>query len=251
MTHDMDKPAPCTPRNKPEAPVAAECTRHTATSGAADGNHREQSPPEELANAITHGLGLMLSCGCLATGVIFAARYSSPPIIVSVAIYGATLCLLYLASTLYHSLPPGRAKSIWNILDHSAIYLLIAGSYTPITLALTRESPGWGWSLFVVVWGLAIVGIAFQALFIHRFRILSTLTYVAMGWLVVVAARPVWKLLGLRGVGWMALGGFFYTLGIAFYAWKRARFTHAVWHLFVLAGSICHFLGILLYVVLG
>ena len=125
---------------------------------------REQTLPEEIANAVTHGIGLLLSVACLAVGVVFASIYSTPAIITSVAIHGATLCILYLSSTLYHSLPPGKAKRVWNIFDHASIYLLIAGTYTPITLALAYQQPGWGWSLFGIIWGLALVGIVFQAL---------------------------------------------------------------------------------------
>ncbi len=223
----------------------------TGPARARSGAPRAQTAHEEIANAVTHGAGLMLSVACLTVGVVFAVRYSTPMIITSVAVYGATLCLLYLSSTLYHSLPPGRAKHIWNICDHATIYLLIAGTYTPITLALTSQAPGWGWSLFGVIWALALAGIVFQACFIHRYRILSTLTYLAMGWLVLVAIKPMWQFLGPRGFRWIALGGACYSLGIIFYAWKRPRFTHAVWHLFVLAGSLLHFLGILLHIVLG
>ena len=212
---------------------------------------REQSLAEEIANAVTHGIGLLLSVACLAVGVVFASIYSTPAIITSVAIHGATLCILYLSSTLYHSLPPGRAKRVWNIFDHASIYLLIAGTYTPITLALAYQQPGWGWSLFGIIWGLALVGIVFQALFIHRFRLLSTLTYLFMGWLVIFAIRPMWHLLGPQGFLWIGLGGICYSLGVIFYVWKRPLFTHAVWHLFVLAGSLLHFLGILFHVVLG
>jgi len=210
-------------------------------------NLREQTAAEEIANSVTHGVGLLMSIVCLVVGVGFAVRSGSPIIVVSVSIYGATLCLLYLASTLYHGLPPGRAKRIWNILDHCAIYLLIAGTYTPYTLGVL--SPGWGWSLFGVIWGLAVAGIVFQALFIHRYRILSTLTYLAMGWLVMVAVYPMWRNLGPHGFLWVALGGACYTLGTVFYAWKNVRFMHAVWHLFVLAGSLLHFLGVFWYVV--
>lgn len=222
-----------------------------ATPGTRREPPREQTLPEEIANAVTHGLGLLLSVGCLATGVIFAARYSTTTIITSVAVHGATLCLLYLSSTLYHSLPPGRAKHVWNLFDHASIYLLIAGTYTPITLALATRQPVWGWGLFGVIWGLALLGIVFQACFLHRFRALSTLTYLAMGWLVLIAIQPMWQLLGPRGFLWIALGGACYSLGVVFYAWTRPRFTHAVWHLFVLAGSLLHFLGILFHVVLG
>ncbi len=211
---------------------------------------REQTPEEEIANTVTHGVGLMLSCACLALGVVFAALRGDPWIVVSVSVYGATLCLLYLSSTLYHGTRDRRAKHFWNILDHSAIYLLIAGTYTPLTLGPLRTNGAWGWTLFGVVWALAIAGIVFQALFIHRHRIFSTVTYLAMGWLVLIAIRPLWHELGPRGFVWIALGGACYSLGIFFYAGKRLPFAHAVWHLFVLVGSMLHFLGILLHVVL-
>lgn len=211
---------------------------------------REQTPAEEIANTVTHGVGLMLSCACLTLGVVFAALRGDPWIVVSVSVYGATLCLLYLSSILYHGTRERRAKHFWNILDHAAIYLLIAGTYTPLTLGPLRTNGAWGWSLFGVIWGLAIGGMVFQALFIHRHRIFSTLTYLAMGWLVLIAIQPLWRELGPRGFLWIALGGACYSLGIFFYAWKRLPFAHAVWHLFVLAGSMLHFLGILWYVVL-
>jgi len=212
---------------------------------------REQSPTEELANAVTHGFGLLLSVGCLCAGLALAVLRHNPWTIVSVGIYGATLCLLYLSSTLYHSARTARAKHVWNVLDHSSIYLLIAGTYTPYTLGPLREhAAAWGWSLFGAIWGLAVAGVFFQALFIHRWRILSTLTYLLMGWFVVVAIHPLWKAIGSGGVLWIGLGGLCYTLGIVFYAAKNTPFMHAIWHLFVLAGSILHFLGVLFYVVL-
>jgi hemolysin III len=211
---------------------------------------RDQTPAEELANAITHGVGLALAVACLVVGVVFAALRHNPWTLTSVSIYGATLCLLYLSSTFYHSVRSPRAKHVWNILDHSSIYLLIAGTYTPFTLGPLREHAGaWGWSLFGVTWGLALAGVVFQALFIHRFRMLSTLTYVLMGWMVTIAFYPLWKTIGWHGLLWIAAGGLCYTLGVFFYANKRVRYMHAVWHLFVLAGSILHFLGILFSVV--
>lgn len=211
---------------------------------------RHQTPAEELANTITHGIGLLLAVVCLAVGVVFAALRHNPWTTTSMSIYGATLCLVYLSSTLYHGTTNARAKHVWNVVDHSTIYLLIAGTYTPFTLGPLRTCGPWGWSLFGVVWGLAAIGVVFQALFIHRFRVLSILTYLLMGWLVVVAAYPLWQTIGPRGLLWLAAGGGCYTVGIAFYAWKSAPFMHAVWHLFVLAGSILHFLGVLRYVVL-
>ncbi len=212
---------------------------------------RQQTPAEELANTITHGIGLLLSVACLSVGVLLAALRRNPWTITSVSIYGATLCVLYLSSTLYHSTRSPRAKYVWNVLDHSAIYLLIAGTYTPFTLGPLREHGGaWGWSLFGVTWTLALAGIIFQALFIHRWRVLSTLTYVLMGWIVVVAVYPLWRTIGTGGLIWLASGGLCYTLGILFYGLKQVPFMHAIWHLFVLGGSMLHFLGVLNYVVL-
>ena len=212
---------------------------------------REQTAGEELANALTHGLGLLLSVAALTLMVVFASLRRDVWIIVSCAVYGATMILLYLASTLYHGARPGRAKAIWNVLDHGAIYLLVAGTYTPFALGPLRTAGGWGWGLFGAIWGLAIAGIVFQSLHIHRFRALSVISYLGMGWLAVAAIRPLWRHLGPLGVLWIAIGGVFYTVGVAFYAWKRLRFAHAIWHLFVLAGSLAHFFGVLLHVVLA
>jgi hemolysin III len=212
--------------------------------------HREQTPAEELANAITHGVGFLLSIVGVAAGVVLAALRRDAWTLVSVIIYGATLCLLYLASTLYHSARTPRARRVWNVVDHAAIYLLIAGTYTPFTLGPLRTNGGWGWSLFVIIWLLAATGVVFQIFFIHRYRMLSTLTYVLMGWLVLIALRPLWQSVGTGGILWLAGGGLCYTLGVAFYVWKNARFAHAIWHLFVLAGCALHFLGVLHHVVL-
>lgn len=210
---------------------------------------REQSVGEEIANSITHGVGFLLSCACLSVGVVLAVRHSSPKVITSVAIYGAMMCLLYLSSTLYHAMPSGsRAKRIFNIFDHCSIYLLIAGTYTPI--ALGNLGAAWGWSLFGVIWGLALIGIVFQSLFIHKYQKLSTLTYLAMGWVVVVAIKQVWNGLGPHGFMWILTGGICYSIGTIFYVQHRMRYAHAIWHLFVLAGSITHFFGILFHVVL-
>ncbi len=212
---------------------------------------REQTAGEELANALTHGVGLLLSVTALTLMVVFAAFRRDAWIIVACSVYGATMILLYLASTFYHGARPGRAKAVWNILDHGAIYLLVAGTYTPFTLGPLRNAGGWGWGLFGAIWGLALAGIVFQSFHIHRFRVLSVLSYLGMGWLAAAAIRPLWRHLGPWGVFWIGLGGVFYSFGIAFYLWKRLRFAHAIWHLFVLAGSLAHFLGVLLHVVLA
>ena len=211
---------------------------------------REQTPAEELANAITHGIGLAVSIACLSVAVALAASRRDPWIIVSVSIYGATLCLLYLSSTLYHSIRHPRAKRLWNVLDHSSIYLLIAGTYTPYTLGPLRTAAAWGWTLFGVVWALAAAGVLFQARYIHRWRILSTLTYLLMGWIVLIAVYPLWRSIGSYGLLWIVAGGLCYSIGIVFYISRRILFMHAVWHVFVLGGSVLHFLGVLFCVVL-
>lgn len=227
------------------------CLCDMAESDIGKRSERTQSPAEEIANTVTHGVGLLLSVACVSIGVVHAALRRDPWTIVSVSIYGATLCVLYASSTLYHGLRNPRAKRVWNVLDHSSIYLLIAGTYTPYTLGPLRERAGvWGWWLFGVVWGLAAAGIVFQALFIHRWRALSTCTYALMGWIVVIAIHPLWQSIGGRGLLWLALGGACYTLGIVFYTLKHVPYMHAVWHLFVLGGSTLHFLGVLFTVVL-
>jgi hemolysin III len=209
-------------------------------------DERRETPAEHLANAITHGVGLGLSIACLVLLVVFASLHKGAWEIISCSVYGAMLVAMYLASTLYHSIHSPKVRYVLNILDHAAIYLLIAGTYTPYLLVPLRG--GLGWSLFGVIWGLAIVGIVFQALFISRFKILSTLTYLAMGWMVVATIVPLLKVLPLMAVLWLAIGGICYTLGVIFYVWQRLKFAHAIWHLFVLAGSLSHFFGILFFV---
>jgi len=204
---------------------------------------------EEIAHAVTHGIGVLLSIAGLAVLVAFASLKGGPWHVVSCAIFGATLVLTYTASTVYHAVPATheRTKRILRILDHSAIYLLIAGTYTPFTLVSLRGA--WGWSLFGVVWGLAVLGIVLKATLMGRLRVLSVVFYVAMGWIVVIAARPLLTSLEPGGVALLALGGLTYTVGVAFYAWRRLPYGHAVWHGFVLGGSTLHFFAVLFYVV--
>ncbi len=210
----------------------------------------EQTVGEEIANSVTHGVGFLMSCAALAVGVVFAALHCSPKVVTAVAIYGATLCVLYLSSTLFHAFPQGsKAKRVFHVFDHCSIYLLIAGTYTPIMLGPT--SAAWGWSIFGVVWGLALVGIVLKAFFTGRFKIISTIAYLAMGWLIVVAIRPVWRGIGPRGFALLAAGGLCYTVGCAFYVNKGFKFAHMVWHLFVLAGSALHFFAVLFHVILA
>lgn len=201
---------------------------------------------EETANALTHGLGTLLSLGGLVVLVVMAALRGDAWHIVSCSIYGTTLVLLFLSSTLYHSFRDPRIKHILRIIDHSSIYLLIAGTYTPFMLISIRG--GWGWSLFGVVWGLAAAGIVFQAFFVSRFRLAQTMIYMAMGWLIVIAFKPLLLNVPKAGLIWLAAGGLSYSLGAVFYLWKKLPYSHSVWHLFVLAGSICHYFAILLYV---
>jgi hemolysin III len=203
------------------------------------------SAGEELASAITHGLGALLSIAGLVLLVVFASLEGNAWHIVSFSIFGTCLVLLYTASTLYHSFRSARVKHVFRIMDHAAIYLLIAGTYTPFTLTLLRG--GWGWSLFGVIWGLCIAGIVFKVFFIKRFNVLSTIVYLLMGWMIVVAAKPLLEHLPAGGLYWLLAGGVAYSLGTVFYLWEKLPFHHAVWHLFVLTGSICHFFAVLLY----
>ena len=206
----------------------------------------QESFAEEFASTVTHGVGLAMSLTGLVVLVVLAALKGTAWHIVSCAIYGATLVLLYTASTLYHAVRSPRAKHVLRILDHGAIYLLIAGTYTPFTLVTLRG--GLGWTLFGLVWGLALVGILFKVFHVGRFPIVSMLVYLSMGWLVVIAWKPVLRTIPGGGIAWLVAGGLAYTAGILFYASHKLPFNHAIWHLFVLGGSVCHYVAVLLYV---
>lgn len=199
-----------------------------------------------LANAITHGVGAVLAL-VAAVYLIVASSSGSARLIVSCTVYATTLFLVYLCSTLYHSMVRTRARHVFQILDHSAIYLLIAGTCTPFALVSLRGSVGW--ILFGVVWALAVGGVVFKSLAIGRFEVVSALLYLFQGWLVVFAAKPLLHAVGWHGMSWLIAGGVAYTLGIAFFAFDRLRYFHATWHIFVLCGSIAHYFAILLYVV--
>jgi len=209
-------------------------------------NMRYYSLGEEIANSITHGFGAGMSIAALVILVVSAARLGDAWRVVSFSIYGASLIMLYLISTLYHALYHRGAKHVFKILDHASIYLLIAGTYTPFTLVSLRG--GWGWTLFGIIWSLAITGIVFKAVFIGRMKKLSLVIYIVMGWLILIAMRPLLANVALGGIIWLALGGLLYTVGVIFYRLKSVKYMHAIWHLFVLAGSVCHFFAILLYV---
>ncbi|MBV6272355.1 hemolysin III family protein [Alcaligenaceae bacterium CGII-47] len=200
----------------------------------------------ERFNAISHLVGAILAVAGTVVLVVIALFERDPWKITSFSVYGAMLVIMYTASTLYHSLH-GRAKRIWNKIDHCSIYLLIAGSYTPFALVSLRGA--WGWSLFGAVWGLALIGTVQELWLAKGRRILSLLIYIAMGWLAVIAAKPLIEALTLGGFLWLAAGGLFYTIGIIFYVMdQRLRHAHGIWHIFVLAGSVCHFITVLCYV---
>jgi hemolysin III len=202
---------------------------------------------EEIANAITHGLGLLLSIAGLCVLVTMAAIRGTAWHVVACSIYGSTLILLYLSSTLYHAIQAPRAKNVFRVIDHSAIYLLIAGTYTPFLLITLRGRLGW--TLFGLQWGMAICGILFKSLTRFGYESASTAVYALMGWMGVLGMRTMYASLHFHGVLWIVAGGLFYTLGIIFFAIDR-RYCHMVWHLFVLAGSVCHFYAVLHYIVL-
>jgi hemolysin III len=198
---------------------------------------------EEIANTITHSIGLLLSIAGFGVLLAFAILRGTASHIVACSIYGTTLICLYTASTLYHAAISPRSKRVLKIFDHSAIYLLIAGTYTPFLLLNLRGA--WGWSLFGVVWGLAFAGIVFKFWFVDHFPYLSTAIYIAMGWLVIIAAKPVLAHVPATTLLWLLAGGLLYTSGVIFYAWQRLPYNHVVWHLFVLAGSTCHYFAVL------
>lgn len=201
---------------------------------------------EEVANAITHGLGSVLSVVALALLVITGLRSGDIYRLVSGIIYGASLVLLYTCSTLYHSIPWPRAKYVFKILDHAGIYALIAGTYTPFCLVTLRPTVGW-W-MFILLWTFAAIGIAAEAFWVYRPKWLSAVVYLFMGWIVIIAIKPMIAALPPTALWLLIAGGLFYTVGAITYIPRRVPYLHAVWHLFVLGGSICHFLAVILYV---
>jgi len=205
----------------------------------------DQSPGEELANSISHGIGLLAALAGAPFLIVAEVRRGDPAGIVGGSIFAATLIVLYLASTLYHALPRNNVKRIFRTLDHGAIFLMIAGTYTPFTLGVLRGP--WGWTLFGLVWGLAIAGIALKAMVGARYPRTSTALYLVMGWLVLLAIKPIWLHVPGWGLFWLAAGGLAYTGGVAFFQARSLRFHHTIWHLFVLAGSACHFAAVFWY----
>jgi hemolysin III len=206
---------------------------------------RPQSFGEEIANSISHGVGLLAAVAAIPTLMASAVRRGSVAGIVGASVFAVTVVLLYLTSTLYHALPRNRVKRVFRVLDHSAIFLLIAGTYTPFTLGVLRGT--WGWALFGLVWGFAILGVVLKAVGGVRYPRLSTCLYLGMGWLILVAVKPLWLRVPPAGLLWLLAGGIAYTAGVALFAAQRFRYTHFLWHLFVLAGTACHFIAVLWY----
>ncbi len=198
---------------------------------------------EELWHSLTHGLGAALSVAALTVLVNLAVKYGDVWQVVSFAVYGSSLLLLYLASTLYHSVQQPRLKHFFRVCDHAAIYFLIAGTYTPFLLIGMRGALGW--TLLGVVWGLALSGVAFKTVFIGRYERLATLGYVLMGWLSVLGFKQLIAAVPLSSMIWLGAGGLVYTFGVIFYAWEKLPYHHVIWHLFVLGGSACHFIAVL------
>ena len=206
--------------------------------------NRAPSLGEEIANSVSHGVGLLAAL-VAAPFLVLEARRGGAVAIVGASVFAGTVIVLYLASTLYHALPKNTAKRVFRVIDHSAIFLLIAGTYTPFTLGVLRGA--WGWTLLGVVWGLAVLGVTLKSVAGIRYPRLSTTLYVGMGWLALIAIRPLWHLVPLAGWLWLIAGGIAYTAGIAFYAAERMRYGHLVWHLFVLIGTACHFFAVWSY----
>ncbi|NQD37840.1 hemolysin III family protein [Permianibacter sp. IMCC34836] len=207
------------------------------------------SSSEELANAITHGLGIVLSIAALAILTGFASAYGEARHVIGVSVFGASLVLLYTASTLYHSIPSPRAKEVLRALDHSFIFVLIAGTYTPFCLVTLQGV--WGWGLFAFVWSLAVIGIICRLWLGRKSGTASVIVYLLMGWSIVPAFKPLMASISSLGLWLMVAGGIAYTGGVVFYVWRKLTYHHAIWHLFVLAGSMLHFFAILLAVVPG
>ncbi|TGL75651.1 PAQR family membrane homeostasis protein TrhA [Leptospira jelokensis] len=209
----------------------------------------EYSIGHEIANSVTHGIGGGLSIAGLSILLTMAVLYGDIWHVVSSAIYGATLIILYLASTLYHAIYHTATKKIFKVIDHASIYLLIAGTYTPFTLVSLRENSEWGWYLFAIIWLLAFLGVGLLLLFPGKFSGVRVAVYIIMGWLAIFVANDIREAIGVAGMSWLVAGGLSYTFGVIFYLWDRLPFNHAIWHLFVLGGSICHFFAILFYVI--
>lgn len=207
---------------------------------------RQQSRGEELANSISHGAGVVASVVATPFLILRAVHLGDTGYLVGVSVFAATMILLYSSSTLYHALRPGRLKHIFRIIEHSAIFLLIAGTYTPFTLGILRGA--WGWSLFGMIWGLAAIGVLLKIVSGATRPIAFTILYLLMGWLILIAAKPFYEHLPASGLAWVVAGGLAYSAGVAFFTTDaRLRYGHFIWHLFVLAGTACHYFAVLWY----
>jgi hemolysin III len=207
---------------------------------------RVQSIGEEIANSISHGVGLLAAIAVVPVLMVTSVQRGDTANVVGAAIFSATMVLLYLTSTLYHAMPRNQAKRVFQVLDHGAIYLLIAGTYTPFTLGVLSGT--WGWTLFGLVWGLAVAGVLLKSIGGMHYPKLSVALYLAMGWLAVIAVRPLWLHVPMWGLIWLLAGGAAYTLGVIFFALDhRVRYSHFIWHLFVLAGTACHVVAVMFY----
>lgn len=207
---------------------------------------RNQSQAEEIANSISHGIGLIAALIGIPFLITHAAQSGDAQYVAGATVFGATILLLYLGSTLYHALPVGKAKRIFRIIEHSAIFLLIAGTYTPFTLGVLRGT--WGWTLFGLIWGLALAGVALKAFYQASRPILFTSLYLLMGWVVVIAIDPMLASVPTTGLLWLLAGGLSYTIGVVFFATdSRLKYGHFIWHLFVMAGTVCHYFAVLWY----
>lgn len=208
---------------------------------------REQSLGEEIANSVSHGIGLLLSLIVLPVLILAALRQGSASALVGATVFAVSLVVLYCASTIYHALPPNRAKQFFRLLDHVAIFLLIAGTYTPFTLGVLRGPLGW--TLLALVWGMAILGITLKVVWGFRYKAVSTGMYLAMGWMAVIAVQEVWLRMPVSGIKWLLAGGLAYTVGVVFFVAERMRYNHLAWHLFVLISSTCHTCAVLWYAI--
>lgn len=205
----------------------------------------DQSMGEEIANSISHGVGVLFALAATSILIVVAALEGSAIKIVGVSVFGATMILLYTASTLYHGIQNPTVKRVFHVFDHSAIFTLIAGTYTPVTLCAIQGE--WGWTLFGVVWGFAVLGVVATAVFFEKARYFNLVLYIAMGWLIVITGPKMFAALSTGALFWLLLGGVFYTGGVYFYRKKNLHFHHMIWHLFVLLGSTCHFF-LMLYI---
>lgn len=201
------------------------------------------SKGEEIANAIIHGIGALLSIAALVILIVFSSLHGTAWHVVSFTLFGVTMVLLYTSSTLVHSFPPGKAKDVFEILDHSSIYFFIAGTYTPFLFVAVKGTLGW--TLFGIVWGVAIIGTVFKSFFVKRFLHMSTVLYIFLGWLIVFAWGTLVENVSPQGIIYLVIGGVLYTVGAIFYVWRGFNYHHAIWHLFVIAGSIMHFFSVL------